>query len=232
MADAPLNLVLRQLRRLATDPDRDCSDADLLERFARQRDEGWFPEGSRSFNLTPDIANALAWYAPDEKGFIDHRFELFGGITREYLDLRLALFGAPRTGAEQDWQSFLVSRKVERIIVYSTEPELLRESLAVLWNLPADREEKDWAMLYLDGRTKDRMGKISAAGFNARGAYDEFLNGLKDQIKFLGHDLTPGGVAALKGDAAKLNAKAKTMFEKMDGTVATATTSLDALRQP
>jgi len=81
-------------------------------------------------------------------------------------------------------------------------------------------------------QTKDRMGKISAAGFNARGAYDEFLNGLKDQIKFLGHDLTPGGVSALKGDAAKLNAKAKTMFEKMDGTVATATTSLDALRQP
>jgi hypothetical protein len=81
-------------------------------------------------------------------------------------------------------------------------------------------------------QTKERMAKISAAGLQARGAYDEFLGGLKDQIKFLGHDLTPGGVAALKGDAAKLNAQAKTMFEKMDGTVATATASLDALRQP
>jgi chromosome segregation ATPase len=81
-------------------------------------------------------------------------------------------------------------------------------------------------------QTKDRMGKIGAAGLQARGAYDEFLNGLKDQIKYLGHDLNPSAIASLKGDAAKLNAKAKTMFEKLDGTVASANTSLDALRQP
>src|SRR5262245_25540795 len=70
------------------------------------------------------------------------------------------------------------------------------------------------------GQTKDRMAKIGAAGLQARGAYDEFLVGLKDQIKFLGHDLNPSAIASLKGDAAKLNAKAKTMFEKIDGTVA------------
>jgi chromosome segregation ATPase len=81
-------------------------------------------------------------------------------------------------------------------------------------------------------QTKDRMGKIGAAGLQARGAYDEFLTGLKDQIKYLGHDLNPSAIASLKGDAGKLNGKAKTMFDKIDGTVATANTSLDALRQP
>lgn len=81
-------------------------------------------------------------------------------------------------------------------------------------------------------QTKDRMGRIGAAGLQARGAYDEFLNGLKDQIKYLGHDLNPSAIASLKGDAAKLNTKAKTMFEKLDGTVASANSSLDALRQP
>jgi chromosome segregation ATPase len=81
-------------------------------------------------------------------------------------------------------------------------------------------------------QTKDKMSKIGTAGMQARGAYDEFLNGLKDQIKYLGHDLNPSAISSLKGDAAKLNAKAKTMFDKMDGTVASANTSLDALRQP
>lgn len=81
-------------------------------------------------------------------------------------------------------------------------------------------------------QTRDRMAKIGAAGLQARGAYDEFLSGLKDQIKYLGHDLNPSAIASLKGDAAKLNTKAKTMFEKLDGTVASANSSLDALRQP
>src|SRR4029453_4776473 len=71
-------------------------------------------------------------------------------------------------------------------------------------------------------QTKDRRGKSGAAGLQARGAYDEFLTGLKDQIKYLGHDLNPSAIASLKGDAGKLNAKAKTMFDKIDGTVASA----------
>ena len=81
-------------------------------------------------------------------------------------------------------------------------------------------------------QTKDRMGKIAAAGQDARASYDAFLGNLKDQVTVLGNDLTPGGVATLKGDAVKLNDKAKTMFTKIDGTVATANTSLDALRKP
>jgi chromosome segregation ATPase len=81
-------------------------------------------------------------------------------------------------------------------------------------------------------QTKDRMGKIAAAGMDARATYDSFLGNLKDQVTFLGNDLTPGGVTALKSDAAKLNDRAKEMFGKIDGTLATANSSLNALRQP
>lgn len=80
-------------------------------------------------------------------------------------------------------------------------------------------------------QTKDQLGKIAGAGQQARASYDTFLKGLKDQITYLGHDLNPSAVASLKGDAAKLNDQAKAMFQKVDGTVATATSSLDALRQ-
>src|SRR5262245_37917220 len=80
-------------------------------------------------------------------------------------------------------------------------------------------------------QTKERMAKVAGAGQSARGLYDSFLTDLKDQITYLGHDLNPSAVASLKGDAVKLNDKAKVLFQKIDGTVASANTSLDALRQ-
>jgi hypothetical protein len=92
-----------------------------------------------------------------------------------------------------------------------------------------DLKQKSEARL---NQTKDRMGKISAAGHDARTSYDTFLGHLKDQVTVLGNDLTPGGVATLKNDAVKLNDQAKVMFGKIDGTVTTANTSLDALRKP
>ena len=92
-----------------------------------------------------------------------------------------------------------------------------------------DLKQKSEARL---SQTKDRMGKIATAGQDARTSYDSFLGHLKDQVTVLGNDLTPGGVASLKNDAVKLNDQAKTMFGKIDGTVATANTSLDALRKP
>jgi hypothetical protein len=78
--------------------------------------------------------------------------------------------------------------------------------------------------------TRDRHAKIAAAGQQARSEYDGFLLGLKDQITYLGHDLNPSAIASLKPDAAKLNERAKKMFERLDSTVAAANSSLDAMR--
>jgi chromosome segregation ATPase len=80
-------------------------------------------------------------------------------------------------------------------------------------------------------QTRERMGKVAAAGHDARASYDGVLRSLKDHITYLGHDLNPTAVSSLKGDAAKLNDEAKAMFAKIDGTVATASSSLAALRQ-
>ena len=64
----------------------------------------------------------------------------------------------------------------------------------------------------------------------ARAEYDTFLTGLRDQITYLGHDLNPGAVASLKPEAAKLNARAKQMFEKINAVTSTASASLDAMK--
>jgi septal ring factor EnvC (AmiA/AmiB activator) len=79
--------------------------------------------------------------------------------------------------------------------------------------------------------TQARYGKIATAGKDARGEYDAFLKGLKDQITFLGHDLNPAALASLKPDAAKLNDRAKKMFEKIDGASAAANASIDGMRR-
>jgi len=79
--------------------------------------------------------------------------------------------------------------------------------------------------------TQARYGKIATAGKDARGEYDAFLTGLKDQITFLGHDLNPAAMASLKPEAAKLNDKAKTMFGKIDAAAAAANSSIDGMRQ-
>jgi DUF2959 family protein len=76
-----------------------------------------------------------------------------------------------------------------------------------------------------------RYGKIATAGHDARREYDAFLGELKDQITFMGHDLNPAALASLKPDAAKLNARAQKMFEKIDGASAAANASIDSMRQ-
>jgi hypothetical protein len=79
--------------------------------------------------------------------------------------------------------------------------------------------------------TQGRYGRIATAGKDASSAYDAFLAGLKDQITFLGHDLNPAALASLKPDAVKLNDRAKSMFEKIDGASAAANASIDGMRQ-
>jgi chromosome segregation ATPase len=62
-----------------------------------------------------------------------------------------------------------------------------------------------------------RFQKIETAGKDARQSFDGLMGDLKNQSTFLGTDLNAGAITSLKPDAAKLNARAKTVFEKIDG---------------
>jgi len=70
-----------------------------------------------------------------------------------------------------------------------------------------------------DARLADSQGqlaKIAAAGRDTRQTFDGMMTEIKDQAAFLGHDLNPTAIAALKGDAVKLNDHAKTTLAKID----------------
>lgn len=67
--------------------------------------------------------------------------------------------------------------------------------------------------------TRSRYGDALRAGRRAGAEFDLFVEGLHDQIVFLGYDLNPAAVASLKEDAAKLNEQAGELFKKIDEVV-------------
>jgi ABC-type transporter Mla subunit MlaD len=69
--------------------------------------------------------------------------------------------------------------------------------------------------------TKADYDGIKAAAHKAGASYQKFVPYFRDQLTFLGHDLNPSAVAGLKGDAAKLNAEARTVFADIDSSVKT-----------
>ena len=76
---------------------------------------------------------------------------------------------------------------------------------------------------------KQRFDEIRTAGQSAAALYTPFMKSLQDQVTFLGHDLNPGAVAALKPDAEKINAQAKELFTAIDKTTAAANENISRL---
>lgn len=62
-----------------------------------------------------------------------------------------------------------------------------------------------------------RYQKIAAAGKDTRQTFDEIMTDLKNQSTYLGNDLNASAITSLKPDAAKFNARAKSLFGKIDG---------------
>jgi hypothetical protein len=76
---------------------------------------------------------------------------------------------------------------------------------------------------------KQRFGEIRTNGQKASELYATFMKSLQDQVTFLGHDLNPGAVAALKPNADKLNAQAQELFAAIDMATAAANDNISRL---
>ena len=144
-----------------------------LEQAARQihawREQGLLPGETHWFNLRPDITNYLAWFAPGERAFIDHRLMQFPEAATDYLQVRNALEQeADEIAAEQggeavslrsDWRRTLRKYGV-RFWIFDNSPSLDRPELVARLNLFRDPDE--WPLCYLRGRVaifawKDRQ---------------------------------------------------------------------------
>jgi tetratricopeptide (TPR) repeat protein len=115
------------------------------------RSRGLIAPDERIFSLSPEVARYSAWFSPGEKHFFDHRYPLFGGPARDYLEVCQALEGPPasRSGrkADADWREVLRRHKVAIVVLYDRAPGRL---FAALHRLAGDPNE--WTLLNVAGQ--------------------------------------------------------------------------------
>src|SRR5205823_2125330 len=123
----------------------------LRDHRAQLQSEGF--TFNKGFVFSPDLADALALYCPEEKGFLDHRFRLFGGVADDFVTVRNALLQPPPGPEAKDWQPVLDKYGVDHVVLYAPTAEGLRYAYRNLTLEPRKQEPKDWVELYRDGRT-------------------------------------------------------------------------------
>src|SRR5262249_9819735 len=124
------------------------------EQLQRWHEEGILGKDERGLNMAPDIAYALAWFAPDEKSFIDARLALYEKSAKDYVAAARALQLDPDS---RQWDLTQLDRlvpilrqyKINHLIFSYTEHNRIPEVLSLFENDP----QKQWTLVYRDGRT-------------------------------------------------------------------------------
>jgi len=137
-----------------------------LEQAARQiktwRDEGSLPADARWFNMRPEVANYLAWFAPGERAFFDQGILQFRETADDYLairegleriirDARAAAEGSEAGGpasTRADWPSILRKRRVQFWILDQLGSQKAEQ--VAPWLLFGN--PRQWKLCYLHGR--------------------------------------------------------------------------------
>jgi hypothetical protein len=135
--------------RFALANDLDPALEKMALKLREMREQGVLPADARGFHFSPEVDNALAFYAPEIKGFFDNRYGLFGKVASDYVTVRRGLTSSPRKlppeGLE-DWRKVLDRLEVDHLILYTPESERLRQPLEWL-----AQEKANWVLLYQTG---------------------------------------------------------------------------------
>jgi hypothetical protein len=142
-------------RRLGWAVQADPSLQRAAETLRDWRERGFLHKGEQVFGLHPDVAHYCAWFCPEVKGFLDHRFPLFPEAAREFEavchDLSPALTGGDSRTAERGsrsgWQQVFRDHSVACLVVYDPDERRLFPVLNRLTRDPAH-----WTLLRIDGQ--------------------------------------------------------------------------------
>jgi hypothetical protein len=152
-------------------------------------------DGKTQFQKTMDAYNAVL--APDVKDRRD-----------AYKKLQKEMANAEKKRAEVSTRSSEMNTEAEKLF------KSWEASTAAITD-PGLRGRSEQRLT----TAKQRFGEIRKEGQSGSEHYGRFMKSLQDQVTFLGHDLNPGAVAALKPDAEKLNAQAQELFAAIDKTI-------------
>ncbi len=155
-----------------------------LERVAhtlhRWRQEGQLIEGDRVFPLHADVAHYCAWFAPGERGFFDHRLQLFERSLPQYRAVCRGLFHTAIDDAgHAEWRGVFRAHGITVVVLYDPDPQRLFQVVHYVTQAP-----EEWSLLqvagqalvfgWTGGRDKGAFGRLRfdprRLAFDPRGA--------------------------------------------------------------
>jgi tetratricopeptide (TPR) repeat protein len=101
-----------------------------------------------ALTFSPEAAHYLAWFCPDERGFFDSRWPLFGPVADDYVAMRRCLLRPEGSGPDPALGPLLDAHRIDRVILHDTD--FGRTSLAFRCLLLGGDE---WELLALEGDT-------------------------------------------------------------------------------
>lgn len=121
----------------------------MAERLAELRREGKLPADAKGMPLHPTIGHYLAWFAPEEKGFLDLRFQLLGDLSHDYIQVKNGLNEVGEGVARPtDYGAVLRRRGVNHVLIADADREEFERFLAIMIVNP-----NEWSLWFQNGRT-------------------------------------------------------------------------------
>jgi tetratricopeptide (TPR) repeat protein len=142
-------------RRVGWRVEADPSLKETAEKLKAWHEQKVIGPDDHGLNLSPDVANYCAWFCPEQKGFIDYRLPLFGGVASDYIKLRqiLAFDDVPDQGSgvppDSPLPGILRQHHINHLVLHYHDPILAQKPLYYFLNDP----EKRWSIVEPPDRT-------------------------------------------------------------------------------
>jgi hypothetical protein len=135
-----------------------------LEKAAKQlqkwHDEKVLGPDNHGVSLSPEVAFALAWFAPDEKSFIDNRLVLFEKAAADYIEANKAMTPdferdktEPFTNRLKALAHVLRKNDADHLILHFPEYGVDLDRYGLFFSLFEADPDKQFTPVYRDGRT-------------------------------------------------------------------------------
>jgi hypothetical protein len=134
-------------RRVAWDLRVDDSLKALAEKLGEWRKQGFLKPEDHGFNAIADIAHYCAWFCPEEKGFLDLRFDLYPETAQTFLDIRKAL-DPMATDDPAAFEKLFRDKKcpINHVLLAANRPS----AISTFIRLASD--ETHWSLLHMSGQ--------------------------------------------------------------------------------
>jgi tetratricopeptide (TPR) repeat protein len=135
--------------RVSWDVTPNAAYQQLAEQIAEWRKEGKLPAGAKGMPLQPWLGNYLAWFAPEERGFLDLRFQLLGDLSGDYAQVKRGLKElSERVEQPADYAAVLRRHGITHVIIADAGDDEFARYFGVMLVNPIE-----WSLWFQNGKT-------------------------------------------------------------------------------